>query len=53
MNEKHNDWDEHMLTILFSYRTTFKVGIGHTPFEFVYGLHQLLPMEYLLPSKPR
>jgi hypothetical protein len=42
-----------MLTILFSYRTTFKVGIGHTPFEFVYGLHQLLPMEYLLPSKPR
>jgi hypothetical protein len=51
MNENRNDWDEHMFTILFSYKTTFKVRIGHTPFQFVYGLHLLLPMEYLLPSK--
>jgi hypothetical protein len=42
-----------MSTILFSYRTSFKVGIGHTPFQLVYELHPLLPTEYLLPSKPR
>lgn len=37
--------------MLFSYRATFEVGIGHTPFRLIYGLHLLLPIEYLLPSK--
>jgi hypothetical protein len=41
-----------MSTLLFSYRTTYKVRIGHTPFQLVYGLHPLLPIEYLLPSRP-
>jgi hypothetical protein len=40
-----------MSTILFSYRTTLKVGTGHIPFQLIYILHSLLPMEYLLPSK--
>jgi hypothetical protein len=42
-NENRNDWDEHLSTILFSYQTTYKVKIGHTPFQLVYGLHPLLP----------
>jgi hypothetical protein len=40
-----------MSTILISYKPTFKVGIGHIPFQLIYGLHRLLPMEYLIPSK--
>lgn len=28
--------------VLFSYQTTYKVGIGHTPFQLTYGLHPLL-----------
>jgi hypothetical protein len=51
MNENQNDWDEHMSTILFFYRIVFKVGTSHLPFQLVYGLHLLLPIEYLLPSK--
>ncbi len=35
----------------FLYQTTYKVGINHTTFQFVYGLHPLLPMEYLLPPR--
>jgi hypothetical protein len=31
----------------------FKVGNGHIPFQFVYGLHPLLPTNYFLPTKPR
>jgi hypothetical protein len=42
-----------MSTILFSYKTSFKVGTSHIPFQLVYGLHPLLPTKYLLPSKPR
>ncbi len=45
-------WDEHLSVVLFSYRTTYKVGTGHIPFQLVYGLHSLLPIKYLLPSKP-
>jgi hypothetical protein len=52
VNENKNDWDEHMSTFLFSYQTTYKLGIGHTPFHLVYGLLPLLPTKYLLPSKP-
>jgi hypothetical protein len=52
VNENKNDWDEHLSTILFSYQIVYKVGTSHTPFQLVYGLHPLLPREYLLPSKP-
>jgi hypothetical protein len=40
-----------MSTILFSYRTIFKVGTGHTPFQLVYGLYPLLIIDHLLPFK--
>jgi len=40
-----------MSIVLFSYQITYKVGIGHTPFQLVYGLPPLLLIEYLLPSK--
>ncbi len=42
VNENWNDWDEHLSTILFSYRGAFKVGTSHTPFQLIYGLHPLL-----------
>jgi hypothetical protein len=42
VNENWNDWDEHMSTILFSYKTTSKVGTGYTLIQLVYGLHSLL-----------
>jgi hypothetical protein len=32
VNENHMDWDERLHIDLFAYITTFKVGIGHTPF---------------------
>jgi hypothetical protein len=51
VSENKTDWDEHLSTILFSYQTTYKVGIGHTPFQLVYGLHPLLSTKHMLPSK--
>ncbi len=40
-----------MPIVLLSYQTTYKVGIGHTPFQLVYGLHPLLFAKYMLPSR--
>jgi hypothetical protein len=37
-----------MSIVLFSYRTTYKVVIGYTPYQLVYGLHPLMPIEYVL-----
>jgi hypothetical protein len=38
------NWDEHLSTMLFSYRTTNKVTIGYTPYQLMYGLHPLMPI---------
>jgi hypothetical protein len=37
---------------LISYQTAYKVGTSRTPSQLVYGLHPLLPTEYMLPSRP-
>lgn len=49
VNEKCNDWDKHLHTIFLAYQIAFKVAIGHTFFQLVYGLHPLMPTKYLLP----
>ncbi len=32
VNEKRTNWDEHLSTVLFSYRIAYKVVIGYTPY---------------------
>jgi len=49
VNENRTNWDEHLHTILFTYRTAFKMGTCHTPFQLVYGSHALMSTKYLLP----
>ncbi len=31
------------------FHTTYKVAIGYTPYQLVYGLHPLMPIEYIVP----
>jgi len=50
VNEKRTNWDEHFSIFLFSYRIAYKVAIGYTPYKLVYGLHPLMPIEYVLPT---
>ncbi len=33
---------------LFSYKTTYKVVIGYTPYQLVYGLHMLMLTKYIM-----
>jgi hypothetical protein len=48
INKNKIDWDEHLSTVLFSYRTTYKVATGYTPYQLVYGLHPLMPIKYIV-----
>ena len=48
VNDNCTNWDIQLYTVLFSYRTTYKVATGHSPFELVYGLLPLMPIEYIV-----
>ncbi len=35
--------------MLFSYKIAYKITIGYTPYQLLYGLHPLMPTKYILP----
>jgi hypothetical protein len=35
--------------MLFAYRTTYKIATCYTPYQLVYGLHPLMPIQYIIP----
>ncbi len=47
VSEEKTYWDEHLATMLFSYKTTYKVT-WYTPYQLVYGLHPLMPIKYIV-----
>jgi hypothetical protein len=48
-DENRTKWDEHLFIVLFSYKITDKVTKCYTPYQLVYGLHPLMPIEYIVP----
>ena len=51
VNDNRTDWDIQLYTVLFSYQTAYKVAMGHSPFELVYGLLPLMPTEYIVSTQ--
>jgi hypothetical protein len=49
VNDNRTNWGEHLSIVLFSYRTVYKVSIGYTPYQLVYGLHPLMPTKCIMP----
>ncbi|XP_059066457.1 uncharacterized protein LOC131857758 [Cryptomeria japonica] len=44
------DWEEKLPSVLWAYRTTYKVTTGQTPFQLMYGQEALVPTEFMVPS---
>ena len=44
----HKDWDEHIESVLFTYRTTPIDGLDVTPFEVMYGRNPNLPIDNMV-----
>jgi len=49
VSENKTNWDEHLPIVLFSFKKTYKVVTWYTTYQFVYGLHPLMPTKYVLP----
>lgn len=45
MNEAMDNWDEHLQSLAFAYRTALHEGIGVSPFEAIHGWKARLPVD--------
>ena len=45
-----SDWEKKLHNVLWAYRTAYKTSIGTTPFNLVFGLDAILPIEFLVPT---
>ncbi|MCO5588022.1 hypothetical protein L7F22_041976 [Adiantum nelumboides] len=50
VNESRADWDQKLHLALWAYRVAYKTSIGTTPFNMVYGIQAILPLEFLIPT---
>jgi len=48
-NVQRNDWDMRVPVVLWAYKTTCEELTGQTPFQLVYGIEVVMPMEYIVP----
>ena len=52
-NKNKNDWDEHMDTILYAYRTCIHSATGYTPFELMFGRSHRTMTDFLYRTTDR
>ena len=44
------DWELKLHSIVWAYRVEYKMDIGTMPFNMVYGLDAILPLDFLVPT---
>jgi hypothetical protein len=45
VNDKANDWDKHLPSVIFGYRINKQGSSGFSPFELMYGVKPRLPLD--------
>ncbi|MCO5596949.1 hypothetical protein L7F22_051020 [Adiantum nelumboides] len=50
VSESRADWDQKLHLALWAYRVAYKTSIDTTPFNMVYGIQAILPLEFLIPT---
>ena len=50
VGQSRTDWEHKLSLALWAYRIAYKIAVGATPFELVYGLNAILPIEFLVPT---
>ena len=44
------NWELKLQSALWAYRVAYKTALGTTPFNMVFGLDAILPLEFLIPT---
>ena len=52
-NAHKNDWDQHVDSVLFAYRTSICLATGFTPFRLLFGREATAPSDLLYNVNPR
>jgi hypothetical protein len=50
VSENKANWDEHLPTMFFSYKKSYKITMNYTPYLLIYALHPFMPIKYVLPT---
>ena len=50
IEHSRRDWELKLQSALWAYCVAFKTTISTTPYNLVYGLDAILPMEFLIPT---
>ena len=50
VGKSRTDWELKLNSALWAYRVAYKTAIGTTPFNLVFGLDAILPLEFLIPT---
>ena len=50
VGDKRSDWELKLHAALWAYRVAYKTLIAMTPFNMVFSLNAILPMEFLIPT---
>ena len=45
-----SDWEMLLQSALWAYWVAYKSSTGTTPFNLVYGMNAILPMDFLIPT---
>ena len=50
VERSRTDWKMKLHSAIWAYRVAYKIAIGTTPFNLVFGLDAILPIEFLKPT---
>ena len=50
VDRSRTDWEMKLHSAIWAYRVAYKTAIGTTPFNLVFGLDAILPIEFLIPT---
>ena len=48
VGDHQKDWNDHLQTVLFAYRTAIHESTGYTPFLVMFGRSPCLPVDVML-----
>ena len=50
VSDSQMDWELKLPSVIWAYHTAYKIAVGTTPFELVYGQNGILLIEFLVPT---